>query len=252
MGEDRGRGQADGPRASLRPVVREGLTDRVIDVIRRRITEGTWGLHHRLPVEAVLAKELGVGRSTIREAVRVLAHAGMLEVRQGDGTYVRSRREIDAALRRRVLGANLLEAFEVRRALEIEAARLAAQHGSAVDAAQLVELVTARAAASGGVGSGFREADNAFREHLIDMTGNGLFADLYRGFVDPLRAAIDAEYGDDAELTRDDPARPECVELARAIVDRNPDAAAAAAQRRMDNALRVLQVLLQVLRVPGG
>ncbi|MDN5856846.1 MAG: GntR family transcriptional regulator [Actinomycetia bacterium] len=250
MGEDRRQGQAYGPRASLRPVVREGLTDRVIDVIRRQITDGTWALHQRLPVEPVLAKELGVGRSTIREAVRVLAHAGMLEVRQGDGTYVRSRREIDATLRRRVLGANLLEAFEVRRALEIEAARLAAQHGSASDATRLVELVELRAAASSDVSSGFSKADNAFREHLIDMTGNGLFADLYRGFVDPLRAAIAIEYGDEAELTRDDPVRPECAELVQAIVDRDPEAAAAAAQRRMDNALRVLQVLLQVLRIP--
>lgn len=233
-------------RISLTPVVRGGLTDRVIDQLRQRIADGTWPLHQRLPVESALARELGVGRSTVREAVRVLVHSGLLEVRQGDGTYVRSRREIDVALRRRVLGANLLEAFEVRRALEIEVARLAAQHRNDDDVVRLRELAKSREAAYTASSARYHKADVTLREHLLDMTGNALLADLYRGFVDPLRAAVASHY-DDAELTRDDPARPETADLVRAIENRDPDAAAAAAQRNMDNALRVLRLLLQVL-----
>lgn len=236
------------PRAPLIPVVRAGLTDRVIDQLRRRIADGTWALHQRLPVESALARELGVGRSTIREAVRVLVHAGMLEVRQGDGTFVRSRREIDAALRRRVLGANLIEAFEVRRALEIEIARLAAQRRSDADVVRLRELAAHREHVYASNGAGYRRADDAVRAHVLEMAGNALLADLYRGFVDPLRAAVDTNF-DDSELTRDDPDRPEMPELVRAIEDRDPDAAAAAAARHMDNALRVLRLLLQVVVV---
>lgn len=235
-------------RISLTPVLRGGLTDRVIDALRQRIADGTWPLHHRLPVEAALAKDLGVGRSTIREAIRVLVHAGLLEVRQGDGTYVRSRREIDAALRRRVLGAHLMEAFEVRRALEIEVARLAALRCNDADLTLLRELATLREQAYRGSGEDYRSADGAFREHLLGMTGNALLADLYRGFVEPLRAAMAANF-DESELTRDDPDHPETPELIRGIEARDPDLAAAAAQRHMDNALRVLRLLEQVVIV---
>lgn len=232
----------------LTPVPRGGLTDRVLQQMRARIVDGTWALHARIPVEAALAKDLGVGRSTIREAVRVLVHAGLLEVRQGDGTYVRSRREIDAALRRRVLAADLLDGFEVRRALEVEIVRLAALRRSDADVATLHVLARRRAEVYERSWSEYREAEVALREHLAGMAGNALLADLYRGFVDPLRAAMAADV-DDAELMRDDPARPETPELVRAIEDRDPAAAAAAVQRHMDNAMRVLRLMEQVVVV---
>lgn len=238
------------PRPSLTPVLRGGLTDRVIDQLRERIGAGVWPLHSRLPVEAVLAKELGVGRSTVREAVRVLVHAGMLEVRQGDGTFVRSRREIDAALRRRVLGADLLEAFEVRRGLEIEVARLAAQRRSTVDVTTLRRLAERRAAAYASGSAAYRRADEALSEALLAAAGNPLLSDLYRGFVEPLRATLAARLLDDAELTRDTPGRPETAALVDAVAAGDPAAAAAAAQRRMDDALRVLRLLLQTVELP--
>lgn len=236
------------PSISLTPVVRGSLTDRVIDQLRERIADGIWKLDQRLPVEAELARELGVGRSTIREAVRVLVHAGLLEARQGDGTYVRSRREIDVALRRRVLGANLLDAFEVRRGLEVEVARLAAQRRSDAEVVTLRALARRRAEVYHSSWGEYRGADVAMREQLLVMTGNALLADLYRGFVDPLRAAMTAGV-DESELTRDDPDRPETPELVDAIAHRDPDAAAAAAGRHMDNAMRVLRMLLQVVIV---
>lgn len=236
--------QPPDPRTSLAPVVRGGLTDRVIDALRRRIADGTWQLHERLPVEAALARELGVGRSTIREAVRVLVHSGLLEVRQGDGTFVRSRREIDAALRRRVLAADLIEVYEVRRGLEVEVARLAARRRSGADVTTLRELVRHRAGAYGAGWAEYRKADAALRDHLLEMTGNPLLADLYRGVVAPLRAA--GATFDDAELTRDDPTAPEMLDLLRAVEARDPEAAAAAAGRHMDGVLRVLRLLSQV------
>lgn len=238
----------DDPRISLTPVVRGGLTDRVIDQLRERIARGTWQLHQRIPVEAALARELGVGRSTIREGVRVLVHAGLLEVRQGDGTYVRSRREIDAALRRRVIGANLLDTFEVRRALEIEIARLAAQRRSDPDIATLHALAQRRTEVYERSWSEYRDADAAMREHLVGMTGNALLADLYRGLITPLRAAM-ASNIDESELMRDDPDRPETPELIRAIENRDPVAAAAAAERHMTNVLRMLRFLEQVVYI---
>lgn len=80
------------------------------------------------------------------------------------------------------------------------------------------------------------------------MAGNALLADLYRGLVDPLRAAMDTNF-DDSDLTRDDPDRPELPDLVRAIENRDPEAAAATAERHIDNAMRVLRFLLQVVVV---
>lgn len=237
-----------GPRPDprLNPVVRGGLTDRVIDQLRRRIADGTWALNERLPVEAALARELEVGRSTIREAVRVLVHSGMLEVRQGDGTYVRSVREIDAVLRRRAVDADLLDAFQVRRGLEVEMARLAATNGSDADVAHLRELAAARDAAAGPESR--RRAEAMLHDHVLEMSGNALLADLYRGLVEPLRTTLSTTF-DDAELTRDDPRDPETAALVEAIAAHDADAAIAAVVRRMDTALRVLTVLLQAVPV---
>jgi DNA-binding FadR family transcriptional regulator len=69
---------------------RGGVTDDAIERIRERIASGTWGPGTRLPREADLAKQLGLSRNSLREAVRALSLARVLEVRRGDGTYVSS------------------------------------------------------------------------------------------------------------------------------------------------------------------
>src|ERR1700739_1439578 len=67
-----------------------GVTDEAIDRIRELIASGQWGAGTRLPREADLAKQLVFSRNSLREAVRALSLARVLEVRQGDGTYVSS------------------------------------------------------------------------------------------------------------------------------------------------------------------
>ncbi len=239
------------PRAPrpLTPVVRSSLTDRVIEQLQTRIADATWPLHHRLPVEAALAADLGVGRSTIREAVRVLVHLGLLEVRQGDGTYVRSDREIDVALERRVLGAGLLEAYEVRRALEVEVARLAARRRSGADVTRLRECLQRREAAYGASGHEYRNADVALFERLADATGNPMLADLYRGIMSPLRQEIARILGD-SEVALNDPDRPELSNLITAVENGDPHGAGAAAARHLDDSLLVLRLLLQEIPIP--
>jgi len=69
---------------------RRSLVDNTIDSIRAAILAGTWPIGARVPTETELASLLAVSRNTVREAVSALAHSGLLEVRQGDGTYVRS------------------------------------------------------------------------------------------------------------------------------------------------------------------
>src|SRR3954453_10822369 len=117
----------------LRSTDRSSLVPQVIEQLRAQISSGEWAVGTRLPPEPDLAAMLGVGRNTLREAVLALVHAGLLERRQGSGTFVIGARELAGAVARRVAGATLAEVIEVRRALEVEAARSAARRRTAED-----------------------------------------------------------------------------------------------------------------------
>ena len=66
------------------------VTDEAIDAIKEMIVSGRLGPGSRLRAEADLAAEIGVSRNSLREAVRALSLVRILDVRQGDGTYVSS------------------------------------------------------------------------------------------------------------------------------------------------------------------
>ena len=72
----------------LQPTARVSLVDQAIEAITRLLAAGEWPVGHRIPPEPELAASLGVSRNTVREAVRALAHVGVLDVRRGDGTFV--------------------------------------------------------------------------------------------------------------------------------------------------------------------
>src|SRR5579863_2886438 len=113
-----------------------GVTDDAIDRIRELIASGQWGAGTRLPREADLAKQLGLSRNSLREAVRALSLARVLEVRQGDGTYVSSLEpdellEPTLSATHLLRGRTVLELFQVRRMLEPEAAAMAALRADA-------------------------------------------------------------------------------------------------------------------------
>src|SRR5699024_6148394 len=84
----------------LKRIQKGSLVETAIESLRHAIENQQWRVGDRLPVESELSDALGVSRNTVREAVRVLAHAGMLETRQGDGTYVRATRDAGETLRR--------------------------------------------------------------------------------------------------------------------------------------------------------
>src|SRR2546428_3521806 len=121
----------NGSRSKRRTARAPSVTDDAIDKIRERIVSGAWGPGDRLPKESELAAELGLSRNSLREAVRALSQLRVLEVRQGDGTYVSSL-EADLLLESTgfvshlLVGESALELFEVRRLLDGSAAALAA------------------------------------------------------------------------------------------------------------------------------
>ncbi|OQO89261.1 FadR/GntR family transcriptional regulator [Saccharomonospora piscinae] len=175
------------PLASTR---RTGLVDQVIDQLRDAVRRGEWALGERIPTEAELAATLGVGRNTVREAVRALAHGGLLEVRQGDGTYVRATSEVSGALRR--LGeSKLREALQVRRILEVEGARLAAAARTGADLDTLTRLLGERDALwSRGRVDDFARCDAEFHLAMVDAAHNSVLSELYRGLTELVTASV--------------------------------------------------------------
>jgi DNA-binding FadR family transcriptional regulator len=171
---------------------RAGLVDQVIDQMRGAIAGGEWPVGQRIPPEPELVNALGVGRNTVREAVRALSHAGLLEVRQGDGTFVRATSELSGAVRR-LCGDELREVLQVRRTLEVEGARLAAGNRTDDEVRKLEELLALRDAALAAKDwEHLVEHDTAFHVMLVQCSHNTLLAELYQGLTEAVRASITA------------------------------------------------------------
>ena len=157
------------------------LTEGAIDKIRERIVTGAWGPGARLPRESELAAELGLSRNSLREAVRALSQLRVLEVRQGDGTYVSSLEpalllESTGFVSHLLLGKTELELYEVRRILEAAAASLATGR---IDGPQKVELAQSfeRMREAKSV-EDLVEADVAFHAVIAKAAGNAVLASL--------------------------------------------------------------------------
>jgi DNA-binding FadR family transcriptional regulator len=166
------------------------LVDQVIDQLRRSVCDGEWPVGHRIPNETVLVESLGVGRNTVREAIRALAHAGIFEVRQGDGTYVRATSEVSGALRR-LCCAELRDTLQVRRGLEVEAARLAAANRTADDLVELRSLLRVRDEGQRcGRADEFARADAEFHLAIVRSSHNTMLTELYRGLMEAITASV--------------------------------------------------------------
>ncbi|KPC66913.1 FadR/GntR family transcriptional regulator [Streptomyces chattanoogensis] len=175
----------------LHSTARTNLVDLVIEQMESLIAEGEWGVGTKIPAEPVLVEQLGVGRNTVREAVRALVHTGMLEPRQGDGTYVRAGSGFGAAVQRRLRRAGDLEAYEVRASLERDAARHAALRRTDEDLAALRGALAERSRAwdSGDVAA-FIDADMRFHRAVAAAAHNDVLAELYEHLSDALRATL--------------------------------------------------------------
>ncbi|MET0234521.1 MAG: FCD domain-containing protein [Kibdelosporangium sp.] len=199
---------------------RAGLVDQVIEQMRSAITTGEWRVGERIPTEPELVTALGVGRNTVREAVRALAHAGLLEVRQGDGTFVRATSELSGAVRR-LCGSELRDVLEVRRTLEVEGARLAASARTEAELEQLTRLLELRdESAATGQWARFVQIDAEFHHLVVTASHNRLLAELHAGLTEVIKASIEA-----LDNSQPDARKIDHRGLLFAIRDRDPERA---------------------------
>ena len=165
--------------ASHRPVLAEEITDK----LRQMIHSGEWPLQQKIPAEPELMARLGVSRGTLREAVKALAHSGMLEVRRGDGTYMRATSEISGAAQRMYQDHTQEHILEVRVGLDTQAARLAARNATAEHIAAMRALLDVRKDAWNAEDyAGWARADWDFHVLVAQASGNPLLHELYVSF----------------------------------------------------------------------
>jgi len=165
--------------ASHRPV----LADEITGKLRGMIHSGEWQLQEKIPAEPELMARLGVSRGTLREAIKALAHSGMLEVRRGDGTYVRATSEISGAAQRMYKDHTQEHILEVRVALDTQAARLAARNATAEQVAAMRELLVRRDEGWNSEDyAAWARADWEFHVLVALATGNPLLHELYVSF----------------------------------------------------------------------
>jgi GntR family transcriptional regulator, transcriptional repressor for pyruvate dehydrogenase complex len=207
-----------------------GVTHDAIESIRELIASGQWGPGTRLPREADLAAQLGLSRNSLREAVRALSLARVLEVRQGDGTYVSSLEPHDLLeptqfATHLLRGQTVLELFEVRRMLEPEAAAMAALRADdEIKIALRRELD--RMFDAGDRVEDLVEADAAFHDVIGQAPGNAVLRSLLQSLsTRTVRARLWHGMADRVAL---DTARAEHTRIYEAIVAADPDLARAA------------------------
>lgn len=199
------------------------LVDQAIEAMRSLLASGEWPVGSRIPPEPVLATELRVSRNTVREAVRALAHTGVLDVRRGDGTYVTAPSEVSGVVGRHAARADQQHVLEVRLAIETQAAGLAAARRTAGDLHRLERALARRArAVTKADEAAFVDADADFHVGVVLAAHNPLLAEVYDGFVGVLRTTLFLPADGDDVLCADHEA------LLSAIRERDEPAARAA------------------------
>jgi DNA-binding FadR family transcriptional regulator len=182
---------------SISPAERSSLVAASAILLREQISSGRWPIGMKIPPEAKLAEMLRVSGGTVREAVRTLGASGLIEVRQGDGTYVRSHSDLADTLQQ-LKRAGLRDQFEARLGLEVKAVRLGADRHSPQEIVHLHALLDAR----GNWNSerdkpAFIARDFAFHLAVVATAHNPVLVELYRFFSCTVNETIAATLGED-------------------------------------------------------
>jgi len=206
------------------------LADQAADVLLGRIRAGEWTLGAKLPGETTLAPQLGVGRSTVREAIRQLAGRGVLDARQGSGVYVTALdapEDWDRVLRR----ADIVTVLEARTAIEVEAAALAAARRTPADIRAMKRALAQRTAPGQSIEEHV-DADTVLHRAIVVAAHNEVLTEMFDGFVPRVRRAM-------VDMLRLRPAADESADQAAhadvvaAIVGRRADLAATATRAHL-------------------
>ena len=202
------------------PIKKTSLSEEVAKQLQHQITSGKYTLGQKLPCEPKLMEEFGVGRSSVREAVRVLANTGIVRVQQGVGTFVEFKNGATVPWYERLRNAKGYELNEVRQLLELKIAEKAALNRTTKDVATMKKLLQKRYdAAMKNNPDECIDADIRFHIAIAEATKNDILADLYKTIAAQMKRSFKEVYHDTGVfLSR----HAEHTALLKSIIDKNP------------------------------
>ena len=224
----------------LQIVEPQRLYRQIAGQLRALISQGELAVGSRLPAERDLARQLGVSRPSVREALIALEVEGWVEVRTGSGIYVldRSSQASHAAARQPQIAADEwgpLELIRARRVVEGETAALAAAEAKALHIAAMTRAL-AQMQLDAGRGVLPLEGDRAFHTAIVEACGNTVLTETVQRFWDSRRGPLFERltgYFETFDSWRTAIAEHEAILLA--IRSRDPTAARLAMHQHMDN-----------------
>lgn len=179
----------------LKPISKASLYDEAARQLQAGIEAGTWPPGTRLPSERELAQMLGIGRSSVREAMRVLEAMDLIDIRPGEGTFVRPERHplADAGVRALLQEEHVAEAYEVRELLETQVVALAVERATPDDLRAMESALDRMATKIETGGTGVEE-DRDFHTALAGVVDNQVLLQIHQMLWEKLRPAIEQSF----------------------------------------------------------
>jgi DNA-binding FadR family transcriptional regulator len=182
-------------------IPRRSLADEVAAQLQQQIALGKYKTGEQLPIEPELMRTFGVGRSTIREAIKTLVNAGLLRVQQGLGTFIEGSEGIKESLPQRLKRADFKDLEEVRQLIEIKIAEKAAANRTDADLKEIRHWLAARKkAAADNLLEECVEADIRFHTAIAVASKNEILADLYKTFSIQIKSWFLSIYKDTTDF----------------------------------------------------
>jgi DNA-binding FadR family transcriptional regulator len=236
------------PKARFRVLGRkEGYVDRVVQAIEGEIFGGRLTSGTKLPPEREFSERLGVSRTVVREAVRILVTKGLLETRHGIGTTVRSVTQeqvikpLNLFIRTSGGSVDIEHLHQVRSILEVGNAGLAVEQATADDIESLGRAVAAMEAAAEDPRE-FAAQDAEFHRCLAQATHNPLLVLLLDSIRD-LMAEVRTLVAQQHKLF--ERVMPSHIRIFECLASRNAAGARKAMSEHVDIALSIQRELLQ-------
>ena len=226
---------------------KSALVDRVVRSIQEQILSRRLPIGTKLPPEREFAERLGVSRTVVREAVRVLAAKGLLETSHGVGTTVRALTREEAVkplnLFLRTLGQeiSLNHLHQVRSLLELENIRLAVEQGSEKDIEDLQRILTAMESAKDDPDL-FASRDTEFHRRIAETTHNPLLIMLLDSIQDLMIEVRNLVAKEEGLVERVMPAHAAILECIKSRDEKK------AQQRMHEHLLAALDIQRQAIR----
>jgi DNA-binding FadR family transcriptional regulator len=169
----------------------------VADQLQYQFLKVDYAVNHKLPIEQKLMDRFGVGRSTIREAMKILVNSGYLRVQQGIGTFIEDNSGINETMFQRLKRADNTEIDEVRRLLEMKIAEKAATNRTGNDISKMEYHLSRRSkAAEADLAAEYIDAHIDFYMAMADASRNNILTELFKSFAKQLKTTLLNQYQD--------------------------------------------------------